>query len=51
MELERLNPPQSISLEEEVIDKMAPARNEFIKGDMSNFKPNMESAVGASMFA
>jgi hypothetical protein len=50
MELEKLNPSTSISLEEEVIQKMAPARNEFIKGDMSNFKPNMVSNIGASMF-
>ncbi len=48
-ELEKLNPVQSTTLEEEVINNMAPARNDFIKGDLSSFKPNMETMDGASL--
>jgi predicted membrane protein len=51
IELERLNPQQPVTLEEEVINKMAPARNEFIKGDYSNdFQAVSDSTIGASMF-
>ena len=51
LELEKLNPVQPESLEEEVINKMVPARNDFIKGDsLSDFKPNLESNINASMF-
>lgn len=51
VELEKMNPVQSITLEEELINKMAPARNEFIKGDISNdFKPVTNGTVGASLF-
>lgn len=51
VELEKLNPVQPESLEEEVINKMVPARNEFIKGDsLSDFKPNLDSTIAASMF-
>ena len=50
-ELEILNPVQEHTLEEEVINKMAPARNDFIKGDYSNnFKPVTDSTIGASLF-
>lgn len=49
-ELVQLNPVQSESLEEEVINKMAPARNEFIKGDLSDFKPNIDAKIDASLF-
>jgi hypothetical protein len=51
LELEKLNPVQPETLEEEVIHKMVPARNEFIKGDSSNdFKPNMVSNIEASLY-
>ena len=49
-ELVQLNPVQSETLEEEVINKMAPARNEFIKGDLSDFKPNVDAKIDASLF-
>ena len=49
-ELEKMNPPTEVTLEEEVIQVMAPARNEFIKGTSnSDFKPVMETIVGASL--
>ena len=49
-ELEEMNPPREVTLEEEVIQVMAPARNEFIKGTSnSDFKPVMETIVGASL--
>jgi hypothetical protein len=50
MELQQLNPVQPETLEEEMVKKMVPARDEFIKGDLSEFKPNMESKVNASLF-
>jgi len=51
IELEKLNPVQPETLEEEMVNKMVPARNEFIKGDLSNdFKPNMNSNMDASLF-
>ena len=50
VELVQLNPVQSETLEEEVINKMAPARNEFIKGDLSDFKPNVDAKIDASLF-
>lgn len=50
-ELQELNPVQSTTLEEEVINTMAPARNDFIKGDFTNdFKPVSDSTIGASLF-
>lgn len=50
-ELEEMNPPRDITLEEEVIRIMAPAQMDFIKSDSgSNFKPVMDSLVGASLF-
>jgi hypothetical protein len=49
-ELEKLNPVQPETLEEEMVNKMVPARNEFIKGDLSDFKPNMNSNVNASLY-
>ena len=50
-ELEELNPFQPTTLEEEVINTMAPARNHFIKGDLTNdFIPVTASTVGASLF-
>ncbi len=49
-ELREMNPPKEVTLEEEVIQVMAPARNEFIKGTSnSDFKPVMETIVGASL--
>jgi hypothetical protein len=51
IELEIMNPPREVTLEEEVIRIMAPAQSEFIKSESgSNFKPIMESVVGASLF-
>lgn len=51
IELEKMNPPREVTLEEEVIRVMAPAQSEFIKGDSgSDFKPVMDPVVGASMF-
>jgi hypothetical protein len=50
-ELEIMNPPRDVTLEEEVIRVMAPAQSQFIKSESgSNFKPIMESVVGASLF-
>jgi hypothetical protein len=50
-ELEIMNPPRDVTLEEEVIRIMAPAQSQFIKSESgSNFKPIMESVVGASLF-
>jgi hypothetical protein len=50
-ELVKMNPPKELTLEEEVIQTMAPARNDFIKvNSTSEYKPVMESIVGASMF-
>lgn len=50
-ELEKMNPPREVTLEEEVIRVMAPAQTEFIKSDSgSNFKPVMEPIVGASLY-
>lgn len=49
-ELQQLNPLQPTTLEEEVISIMAPARNEFIKGDLNNdFIPVTSATVGASL--
>lgn len=51
LELEKMNPVEPETLEEEVIHKMVPARNEFIKGDSTNdFKPNMVSNIDASLY-
>ena len=51
VELQQLNPVQPTTLEEEVINIMAPARNEFIKGDFTNdFTPVTASTIGASLF-
>ena len=50
IQLQKLNPPQPSSLEEEVILKMAPASQNFIKGEsVSDFKPVADKVVGASM--
>jgi len=49
-ELQNLNKPQPPTLEEEVILKMAPATQNFIKVDGSNFKPITEPITGASLF-
>ena len=48
-ELHQMNPVQSPTLEEEVIQTMAPATKDFIKLDGSNFKPIMEAVKGASL--
>lgn len=51
IELQQMNLPREITLEEDVIRVMAPAQSEFIKGESSSdFKPVMESVVGASLF-
>jgi len=50
-ELQQLNPVQPTTLEEEVISIMAPARNDFIKGDFTNdFVAVTDSTIGASLF-
>jgi len=48
-ELHKMNPIQSPTLEEEVIQTMAPATKDFIKMDGSNFKPVLEPVIGASL--
>jgi len=48
-ELSKMNIPQPPTLEEEVIQKMAPASKDFIHINGSNFKPIMEPIVGASL--
>jgi len=48
-ELKNLNPPQETTLEEDIIQKMAPASKDFIKLDGSNFKPVMTKTCGASI--
>ena len=48
--LRGLNPPQATTLEEEVIQKMAPASKDFIRLDGSDFKPVMTKTSGASVF-
>ena len=48
MDLERLNPILPPTLEEEIINKMAPARNEFIKENLHDFKPNVDSKINVS---
>jgi hypothetical protein len=51
VELKKLNPPRETTLEEEVIQKMAPAQNNFIKGNSgSDYKPVMDSKIAASLF-
>ena len=47
--LKALNPPQTTTLEEEVIQKMAPASKDFIRMDGSDFKPVMTKTTGASL--
>jgi hypothetical protein len=50
-ELEKMNPTIEMTLEEQVIQTMAPARNDYIQGSsISEFKPIMEPIVGASLF-
>jgi len=49
MELKKLNPVQQPTLEEEVIQQMAPASQNFIKIDGSDFKPTLENIKGASL--
>jgi hypothetical protein len=49
MELKQLNTVHQTTLEEEVIQKMAPASQNFIKLDGSDFKPTLESIKGASL--
>jgi hypothetical protein len=49
VELSKMNIPQPPTLEEEVIQKMAPASQNFIQMDGSNFKPIMEPIIGASL--
>jgi predicted membrane protein len=48
-ELQHLNTPTSHTLEEEVVKKMAPASQDFIQINNSDFKPIMEPIVGASL--
>jgi len=48
-ELHKMNPVQSPTLEEEVIQTMVPATKDFIRMDGSNFKPVMEPVTGASL--
>jgi len=48
-ELSKMNIPQLPTLEEEVIQKMAPASQNFIQMEGSNFKPVMEPIIGASL--
>jgi hypothetical protein len=48
-ELQKMNPVMPPTLEEEVIQTMAPATKNFIKMDGSDFKPVMESVTGASL--
>jgi len=47
--LKKFNSPQEYTLEEEVIQKMAPASQNFIKMDGSDYKPVMEQTKGASL--
>jgi hypothetical protein len=47
--LKNLNPPQSTTLEEDIIQSMAPASKDFIRLDGSDFKPVMTKTTGASM--
>ena len=50
VQLQKMNPRQSETLEEEMISIMAPASRDFIKGEsVSNFKPVADSVIGASM--
>lgn len=49
MELKDLNPVEGATLEEEVIQKMAPASQNFIKIDGTDFKPTLEPITGASL--
>jgi hypothetical protein len=49
MELKHLNKPQQPTLEEEVIQQMAPASQNFIKLDGTDFKPTLETIKGASL--
>jgi energy-coupling factor transporter transmembrane protein EcfT len=49
IELKHMNPPQATTLEEEVIEKMAPASKDFIRLDGSDFKPVMTKTTGASI--
>jgi hypothetical protein len=46
--LKGLNPPQATTLEEDMIQKMAPATKDFIRLDGSDFKPVMTKTIGAS---
>lgn len=48
-ELSKMNPTSSPTLEEDVIQTMAPASKDFIKLEGSNFKPIMEPVKGASL--
>lgn len=49
-QMEMMNPVQTETLEEEVILKMAPAQQSFIKdSDASTFKPVYSQVVGASL--
>lgn len=48
-EMVRMNPPKETTLEEQVIQKMAPAQKEFIRDNSgSNFKPVYDLINGAS---
>jgi len=48
-EMVKMNPPKETSLEEQVIQKMAPAQKEFIRDDSgSNFKPVYDLVNGVS---
>ena len=48
-EMVRMNPPKETTLEEQVIQKMAPAQKKFIRDDSgSNFKPVYDLINGAS---
>ena len=48
-EMVRMNPPKETTLEEQVIQKMAPAQKKFIRDDSgSNFKPVYHLINGAS---
>jgi len=49
-EMVAMNPPVSLTLEEDIIAKMAPTKQNFINdGKNSDFKPVAERIIGASL--
>jgi hypothetical protein len=45
-----MNPPKQRTLEEEVIQTMAPAQQNFIKDSLSSFQPTYAKLDGASVY-